>query len=256
METQSRDMLFKALSGFIGVMIIIIIYIVFFGPVQSYTRSLYSARTLSVSADDKATVIPDIANLSFSVVTEGLNISTITDQNNTKINTAIAMLKEKGIDPKDIQTTEYNLTPVYTQPTIYSPNFVPTIAKYQLTQSVGVKIRDFTKISSILDTLTPMGINRIGNISFTVENPDKYLTDARARAFQKAKDKATQIAQQNGVSLGNVVNISEYAPTPYAKTAMGMGGTSLNAAPSFAAPTIEPGSQELNVNVNVTYEIK
>jgi uncharacterized protein YggE len=256
MENKSKDILFKSLAGFIGVLTILIIYSMFFGPIQSFQKSLYFARTLNVSASDKATVTPDIATLSFSVVTEGINIGNITDQNNTKINNAIAMIKEKGVDVKDIQTTEYSLTPVYTQPTIYDASFVPTIAKYSLTQSVSVKIRDFKNISPILDALTPMGINRIGNVSFGVDDPEKYLTDARARAFQKALDKATAIAKQNGVSIGKVINVSEYAPANYEKYASGMGGVSLSAAPSFAAPDIQPGSQELNVNVNVTYEIK
>lgn len=256
METQSKDVLFKSLSGFVGVLIIVIVYVVFFGPLSSYTSSLYYARTVSVSASDKVTAIPDIANLSFSVVTEGTDISAITNDNNSKINNAIAMAKTNGVAEADIQTTGYNLTPVYTQAGVYSINFVPAIAKYQLTQTVALKIRDFSKISSILNSLISLKINTVGGISFTIDDPEKYLSDARAKAFQKAHDKALAMAQQNGLGLGKIITVSDYSPSydnSY-KTASGMGGIAPMAA--SIAPVIQPGSQDITANVNITYEIR
>lgn len=255
MENYSKDVLFKFLSVFVGVLAIVIIYVVFFGPLNSYTGSLYYARTVSVSASDKVTAIPDIANLSFSVVTEGADISAITNDNNSKINNAIAMAKGNGVNDKDIQTTDYNLVPVYTQAGVYSLNFVPTIAKYQLTQTVALKVRDFSKISNILNSLISLKINNIGGISFTIDEPEKYLADARAKAFQKAHDKALVMAQQNGLSLGKIVSVSDYS-SGYAasyKTASGMGGAPMAES---VAPVIQPGSQDITANVNITYEIR
>ena len=253
---KSKDILFKALSIFIGISAIAVVYVIFLGPLGSYTSSLTAARTMSVSVSDKVTAIPDIAQFTFSVVTEGQSIPQITNDNNSKVNQAIAMLKGKGVDGKDIETSEFNLYPVYTQPTrISTGDFIPTIAKYSLTQTVSVKIRDFSKISDILGSLPGIGINKIGNISFSIDDPEVYLAQARQKAFQKAHDKAVAMAQQNGVAVGRVVSISDYPqysyPT-YKSTALGMGGV---AAPSVA-PDIQPGSQDISVNVTVVYEIK
>jgi hypothetical protein len=256
MENHSKDVLFKILSGFVGILTIVIIYLVFFGPLSNYTASLYYSRTVSVSASDKVTAIPDIANLSFSVVTEGSDISAITNDNNSKVNNAIAMAKQNGVDEKDIQTTDYSLVPVYTQAGVYSYGFVPTIAKYQLTQTVALKVRDFLKISTVLNSLIALKINSTGGISFTIDDPEKYLVDARAKAFQKAHDKALIMAQQNGLSLGKIVSVSDYSSgyaVPY-KTNLGIGGGAAMA--ESIAPMIQPGSQEITANVNITYEIK
>ncbi len=253
---KSKDFLYKVLACFVGVLAIVVIYVVFFGPLGNYTGSLMSARTMSVSTSDKVTATPDIAQFSFSVVTEGKNISQITNDNNAKINQAIGMLKEKGVSDQDIKTTEYNLYPVYTQPTKTSTgDFIPVIAKYSLTQTVSVKIRDFTKISDILGSLPGMGINKIGSISFSIDDPETYLTQAREKAFKKAHDKAVAMAQQNGVSIGKVIGISDYSQSAYPvyrDMAVGMGG----AATPSAAPQIQPGSQDVSVNVTVVYEIK
>lgn len=253
---QSKDILFKVLAGFVGVLIIVVVYVAFFGPLGDYTGSLMIARTMSISVSDKVVATPDIANLSFSVIAEGKSITQITNDNNSKVNQAIAMLKSKGVEDKDIQTTEYNLYPVYTQPTRSSMgDFVPAIAKYSLTQTVGVKIRDFSKISSILEALPGIGINRIGSISFGIDDSEVYLTQAREKAFKKAHDKAVMMAQQNGVKIGKVVSISEYPQNIYSykEVAYGMGGGM--GAPAVA-PQIQPGSQDVSVNVTVVYEVK
>ncbi|HPW34473.1 MAG TPA: SIMPL domain-containing protein [Candidatus Paceibacterota bacterium] len=258
-EQSSKETLFKVLSGFVGVLTILLIYAVFFGPISDYSKSLYSARTINVSATDKVTATPDIAQLSFSVVTEGQDITVITDENNKKINNAINMLKEKGIKAEDIKTTEYTLSPVYTVPgKEYFGDFVSKIGKYSLTQSVSVKIRDFKLISSILETLPGMGTNRISNISFGIDDPEKYLSEARLKAFEKARAKALTMAQQNGISLGKIMSVSDYTNSNYSlkessSRDYGMGGSI--SAP-IAAPSIEPGSQEVSVNVNITYEIR
>ncbi len=254
--SKSKDILFKVLSCFVGVLAIIVVYVVFFGPLGNYINSLTVTRTMSVSASDKVVAVPDVATFSFSVVSEGVDVSSISNENNSKINNAIAMLKQNGIADNDIETSGYDLVPVYTQSGVYSINFVPTIAKYRLTQTISVKMRDFSKISPVLNSLSSLKVSNISGISFSVDSPDKYLSDARAKAFQKAKDKAQTMAQQSGVGLGKIVSVSDYSSgySPMYKSASIMSA----AAPAIenVAPVIQPGSQDITANVNIIYEIK
>ena len=89
-----------------------------------------------------------------------------------------------------------------------------TIIGYTLTQSVEVKVRDFTNIAKLLGGLPPLGINQIGGVTFTFDNPDNVLAIARADAMAKAKAKAAEMAGEAGVSLGEVVNVQEYGNIP------------------------------------------
>ncbi len=275
---KEKKALLGALTGLVGVAIVVLLYIMFWGVLEPQEQ--FPARNISVSATGKAVAKPDVAVVSFSVVSEGTDIKAISDQNNETIGKAVSFLKEKGIDEKDIQTVEYNLSPVYSQKT-YAPSAVlsaplvsmsaqpasapiiekttaPTIVKYSLTQTVRVKIRDFTKTSEIIGALAPMGINKVSQISFGIDDPEIYRAQARAEAIEKAKAKAQVMAQQLGVSLGHLVSISEYAQDngyqPMASMAKGMGGYAPESAP--IAPSIEAGSQEIVVNANITYEIK
>ena len=100
------------------------------------------------------------------------------------------------------------------------------------------------------------GINEISNITFDIDNQDQLLADARKMAFNKASDKAKELANFNGVKIKRVITFSESPgsfpyPVYYGKAeALGVGGD------LAVAPSIEEGSQEVIVNVSVTYEIQ
>ena len=231
----------------------IIVNLVFFvmPAIQKFGDSMAPARTLAVTAEGKTTVSPDIAEVSFSVVSQGENPEKLASANNDKMSAVIDNIKGNGVDAKDIKTTNYDLQPNYG----YDKNTGRSyIYGYTLTQTVSVKIRDFKKVAAVVGGVTPLGVNQVGGISFQVEDQEKFLGEARKEAFQNAKTKAEEIAKASGVELGKIVNVSEYqnSPMPYYKSvAMGMGG-----AESASVPTIESGTQELKLNVSITYSLE
>lgn len=218
------------------------------------SAAMAPARTISVAADAKVSIVPDIATLSFSVVSQGADPVKLQTDNNTKVNDAIDFVKAQGVDDKDVKTSDYNLSPnyVWNQKTSRS-----TIDGYTLNQTVTVKVRDLKKVSVILGGLPSKGINQIGGVNFSVDDQDKYLNLAREEAFAKARAKAKEMAKYSGAHIGRVVTFSENGggypyPMYYAKEmSVGMGGD----AQVPPAPNIQPGSQEVTVNVNVVYEI-
>lgn len=251
MENDILKLKNQIIIAFLLFLVVVIIYSLFFGPAKKYGDSLMPAKTINVSAEGKITVSPDIAKLSFSVVSEGANPKLLAENNNKKMNAAIDFAKSQGIEEKDIKTTEYNLSPRYEYDEKTKKTF---ISGYTLTQTVLVKVRDLTKTAEVLGGLPELGINQISSISFDIDEPEKYLSEARNQAFDKAKEKAEAMAEKNGVELVRVINFYEYQSIPYYQNvkALGMGGA--EAAP--ALPQIQPGSQEVTIQVSVTYEIK
>lgn len=217
--------------------------------------------TVTAAAEGKATVVPDIARISFSVISEGKDPAVIQKDNTEKMNSVIEFVKGQGIDKKDIQTANYNLYPRYDcvkgEATIYSyPPCKQVLAGYTLTQTVLLKVRDLEKVAPILAGLPERGINEINGPNFSVDDPDKYLADARKEAFDKARAKVEAMAKANGVHIVRVVTFSESTggyPIYARMEAFGKGGGP-DAAPT--PPQIEPGSEEVSVQVSVTYEIR
>ncbi len=251
MEEQKAK-LFKTLAAFVVLLSALAVYSVFWGPAKKYGDSLYPARTVWVSAEGKVTVSPDVAKLSFSVVSEGADPKRLADDNNRKMEAAIKVVKSGGVKEDDIKTTQYNLYPRYEYEEKNKKTF---ISGYTLTQTVSVKVRDLNRVAEILGGLPETGINQIGQISFEIDDPEKFLREARQKAFAKAGEKAREMAAQNGIRLGRVITFSEYAAAPgqkYYEGAIGGGGADF----MRAAPPIQPGSEELTAQVSVQYEVR
>ncbi len=213
--------------------------------------ALQSSRTISGAAQGKTVVSPEIANLYFSIISEGPIPEKLTAENAKKMNAAIEFVKSQGIEDKDIKTANYILSPRYEYDEDRRRTF---ISGYLLTQTVFLKIRDFTKIDKIIGGLPEKGVNDISSLSFDVENPDKYLNEARKEAFEKARAKGEAMAEQNRVKIKKVISFSEgYDSYPRPSPFLAGKGGDLAVAP---LPVIEPGSQEITVTVNVVYEIK
>ena len=102
---NAKNWLWPLLNGLLAVAVLL--GLVGLKTLWRYGASLPPARTISVSAEGKTTVIPDIATLSFSVVTEGKDPEKVVTENTQKMNVALDVIKKEGLDSKDIKTTNY-----------------------------------------------------------------------------------------------------------------------------------------------------
>lgn len=214
----------------------------------SKTASQQSQYQFTVSGQGKAVAKPDIALVSFGVKTEAQKSVDAVNQNNQRMNEVIKAVKAEGVDEKDIQTTNYNLYPVYD----YTES--GRIFKgYSLEQNIQVKIRNLDKINNILDKATSKGANTVGQLSFTVDDIEKVRAEAREKAIEQAKQKALTLAKQSGLNLGKLINVSEgYANYP--QPVYGMGGNDSMMEKSVA-PDIQTGQSEVNITISLTYQV-
>lgn len=238
-------------------------------------------RSFSVSGEGKVVVVPDVAQVWFSVVTEGgKDLATLQTKNTDKVNKAIEFVKKQGVDAKDIKTESYSISPRYQNyncnvrplPLMYpagdeeisiaypepTPCPPPDIVGYTINQSVSVKVRDFTKIGDILSGVVDAGANNVNGPSFVIDDPTKARNDAREEAIQKAQQSAREISDAAGFGLGRLLGIDEGGNYPmYYEKAYGRGGgVAMDAAVAAPSPTIEPGSQDMTVTVTLRYEIR
>ncbi len=257
----------EKIKNYLGIVIIIAILAIGWTALSlagSYSRSIISTRSFSVSGEGKVVAVPDIAQFSFQVVTEGgKDIAALQQENTTKVNKAINFLKGKEVDSKDIKTENYNLAPRYqTSNCGYRAlgagvELCPPaqIVGYTINQSVAVKVRDFKLIGAVLSGVVSAGANSVSQLSFTIDKPESLESEARAQAMAEAKAKAQAVARAGGFRLGRLISIDEgQMPIPYYKN-YAMEST---AAPVTAptSPTIEPGSQEVKVKLTLFYEIE
>jgi uncharacterized protein YggE len=230
--------------------------------VSNYGKSIEpsSFRSFWVSGDGKAVEVPDIAQFTFSVITEGTrDIGKLQQENTQKMNTAMEFVKKQGIDQKDISTQNYSIEPRY-ENTICEydrPCPQPEIIGYTVRQSATVKVRDFSKVSNLLTGVVDAGANSVSQLFFTIDDPTQVQDMARAEALEKARERAEKIADQAGFGLGRILEIDEgYIALPYQRSYMETSFDAKNMDGASIAPSIEPGSQEVQVTMRIKYEIE
>lgn len=205
-------------------------------------------RTLSVTGSGKSYLVPDIAYIYIGVHTENAEASKAVAENTSRSQKVTEALKKFNIAAKDIQTTNFSIYPQQQ----FDPQGKVIGVLYVVDNTVYVALRDLTKIGDLLDAVVNAGANSISGISFDVEDKTAALAEARAAAVEDARKQAEELAKAAGVTLGEVLNISTYALTPYPiYDGRGGGGVAVQAAVPIA-----PGQTVLQVDVSITYLLK
>ncbi len=248
------------LKGLIGVLtLFILILSVFFavGIVNKIEEGKYIGEeyTIRVSDFGEVSLKPDLAQVSFSVVTEAKTVEKAMEENSGKMNAIIEAMKEEGIEEKDLKTVNFGIYPRYEWHERIPPN--PgrrVLAGYEVRQTLQVKMRDMGRIGEIIELAVDKGANQVGNISFRVDDKDEFKKQAREEAIEKAKKKAKELAKELGVNLGEIVRFSESdsLPSYYRGELM----TDIAGKGGEEAPQIETGENDIRVTVSITYRIR
>lgn len=203
-------------------------------------------RTITVSGRGTVAVVPDIADISAGVQSQAPTAGEALDTIGTKSTALVDTLKGLGIAAEDIQTSGLSLYPNYgTNGT--------NINGYNASTNVSVTIREVDRVGEVVDALQGFVGEELtlGGISFSYDDPEAVLGDARTAAIGNARARAEQFATAADAELGEILRIIEGSvPTPIFARAEEFAADS--AAPAVA---IEPGSQDLAVDVSVVFEM-
>lgn len=214
-------------------------------PTSDGTGTATDVRTVSVSGHGTVSVVPDVADISAGVQTTADTAAEAMDTVGTKSQALVDTLKGLGIAAEDIQTSGLSLYPRFT-------NDGSTINGYQASTSVTVTVHDVSTIGEVLDGLQGLVGEELtlGGISFSYDDPEAVMAEARTAAIENAKVRAGQYADAAGAELGEILRIVESSvATPVFAREMSVAQDSAAGAPM----AIEPGSQDLAADVSVVF---
>ncbi len=208
-------------------------------------------RVLTVSGHGEASRAPDQSQLSAGVTTQGKTAAAALGANADRMNAVFAALKRAGVADKDMQTSNFSVSPQYA-PYVQGSAGPQKIVGYEVSNQVTVTLHDVTKTGAALDALVAAGANQVNSVSFGIENPRALLTNARTDAVADATMRAETYARAAHVSLGNIVSITDtdmgVAPPPMPMMRMQM-------AKADSTPIAE-GEQTVSANVTIVWEIR
>lgn len=207
-------------------------------------------RTITVTGSGEVFGKPDVAYITLGVDEADKDASKAIDTANSTLTAIVKALTDAGVKEEDIQTTSYNIYPEdKTDPQTGQPTGERV---FHVNLAVTVTIRDITKVGAVIQAGLGAGANSINSLSFGINDVKGLEADARKAAVADAADRAKQLADAAGVTLGEPVSISETignVPVPMfnrAADSFAMGG---------AAPQINAGQLSVSISVDISYSI-
>ena len=213
------------------------------GPTASADNE---TRKVTVVGAGEVQGTPDTLTVNASIEFIAPDVTGAMNQTSDRQKAVIDALVGSGIDRKDISTTQVSLQPQF------AGGDSTAIIGYRASNSIDVKIRKLDSASQTLSLIVSTGADatRINSVNYSIEDDSQLVKDARARAFNDAKDRAEQYAQLSGLGLGKVISITESGgatppptPMPYTRGA------------EMAAVPVEPGQQTVGFSVTVIFEL-
>ena len=201
-------------------------------------------RQVTVVGSGHVQGVPDTLTADVGVEFLARDVTAAMDQTNTRQQAVIDALTKAGLDHKDISTTDVGLQPQY-------DNAGGAITGYRASNSIRVKIHPADAASRLLAVIVGTGgdATRINSVSYSTADDSQLVKDARARAFEDAKNRASQYAQLSGLGLGKVIAISETS---------GAATSTVAPAPKMmpSAVPLEPGQQTVSFSVTAIWELR
>jgi uncharacterized protein YggE len=216
-----------------------------------------SERSITVVGEGQVKIQPDMAQVNIGIEVISDTVKGASSLGADTMAAVMTALKEQGVADKDMQTSGYS---VWVErpygPDGPAPDRAPI---YHVSNSVSVTIRDLDKVGSVLDAAIEAGANNIYGVTFSLVDPTPLMAQAREKAVADAQAKAQDLAELNGVNLGDVVSVSEvigsgtsggYYPGfgRLAVAAQGMGGG--------GGGPISPGELQMISQLQITYAIQ
>jgi uncharacterized protein len=206
-------------------------------PRFAHGAASQAARTITVTGNGAVSAVPDRAAFDFGVTTRAATAKDALARNSAAATAVIAALKSAGVAAADLQTTGVSLSPQT------SPDGT-TIVGYSASNSVSARIA-LAKAGGIVDAAVGAGADSVSGPGLDRSDQSTLYTQALKQALTDAQTKAQTLADASRLKLGAVQTIDESSasvPVPFGA----------KAAVAGSVP-IEPGTQEIDATVTVTY---
>jgi uncharacterized protein YggE len=169
-------------------------------------------RTIAITATANVTVTADIATVHIGFIAYGPDSATTYATGAAISNSIIKALTSAGIPSDSIESESQGVAPVQEYQIDKLTPEEKAQRKFQVTQSWIVRTRA-ADAARVLDLAVKAGANQSGQIDWTVKDEDAPQAQAAAKALQRARAIAEQMATGLNAKLGALIYSSNEAPS-------------------------------------------
>jgi uncharacterized protein YggE len=168
-----------------------------------------SERQSTISVFGTGTVLaqPDVIQMNIMLSNVAQTTKMAQEAVNRMVRQALTILKEEGIEDKNISTASlaFSSEYEYTNKRVV----IGQRAEQRIAFSIDNIINGNERVSKIIDQLIEINGIELNQINFNVKNNGEYFVRSRELAFEKAVEKANQYAMLSKLKVKKVLSISE-----------------------------------------------
>ncbi|MGA2357064.1 MAG: SIMPL domain-containing protein [Terriglobales bacterium] len=210
--------------------------------------------TIYVGADGKFETAPDTALIQFNISAQAESAKDAYEQAAKQAEATRQVIRANGIEPKAAEIGFFSLSPQYDW-----KNPKHRVVGYQVTTSVSLKLKDFSKIGPVTQQLADASVGESQSLSYTLDSTEEAKSEAVADAYRRARASAQALAKASGRVLGELSyasvdtseNIRLFAPVP--RHAMAMGAMAATPGPT---EEFSPQNVKITAHVNAMFVLK
>lgn len=208
---------------------------------DAYNGALEDVRVTGTASRE---VNPDQALLDFTLTGQGADAGEASVAAARKVGEAKKALLGCNILDEALENIGYSLYPVY--------NDKGRVSGYKADISLRVKIDDLNKSGAVIDRLAAAGVDRLGNLQFTVRNRELLQQQLAGEAVQNARRQAEVLAGAGGRCLGRLLSVSLNSAGGYSPLYRNMAMVKS----ADEATVIETGAIKVSVSVEAIFALE
>ena len=208
-------------------------------------------QSIAVTGFGEVAGAPDMATVQFAVEIKAPNMAEALDTSNREVERVMQALVASGIAETDIQSNSFNVW----REDVYDPEFGrPTGEQlFHVDNTLAVQVRQLDSLSDTIRIALDAGATNIWGLSYGIDESASLESKARSQALEDAHDRALQLAQTLGVTLGEPIMASELAGGSL--LTFGPGGMFERGMGGGGGPPLSPGELSVRIQVDVVYPI-
>lgn len=202
---------------------------------------------ISVSGQGKVNVEPDQVTISVGIENLGANATEVKKKNDADTEKVVQYLKKANLPKGDVMTQRVSLQPQY--------DYDKKKYSYRASQTIQVILRDLSRYDELMAGLTDSGVNLIQGVEFQSSKIEQYKSEARVKAMNDAKRKASDYVQPLNQKVGKAISITDNSEIHYPSPVMYKMARAEMAMDS-APETLALGEITVTANVQVNFALE
>lgn len=234
----------KALKSILAIIAVVMCTSFYGNTAYAYDGS---QEDIALSGSAQKEYAPDMAYVYFSIIGSGKTSEEAAANAANKAAAVKHALLVSGITSDALETTNYNMSPTYSDK--------QKIIGYRVDNHLKLRIDKLDKLGTTIDKLDEAGIDTINYINYDLRNRQLFIKQLAGEAVQNARQQAQVLAAAGGRSLGRMLhanlNTSYSAPRMYSNMR-----TAKTADRIQADTVIETKDITLSANVDVIFALE